>query len=99
MSENSDNVLEANNIFSTEIHNAVNDNRSDNANTSNENRKNVPENKKNKNDQNKIVTATVDDSMIKYVYGCKLSDGEEKVVVKHTADQQQRIWRLTFTLH
>ena len=39
LSENSGNVLEANNILSTEIHNAVKDNKTNNANTSNENRK------------------------------------------------------------
>ena len=35
------------------------------------------------NDQNKIVTVIVGDSMIKDVYGWELSDREEKVVVKH----------------
>ena len=64
MSENSGNVLEANNILSTEIYNAVKDNKTNNANTSNENRKSAPKNKRNKNDQNKVVTATVGDSMI-----------------------------------
>ena len=83
LSENSGNVLEANNILSTEIHNAVKDNKTNNANTSNENRKSAPKNKRNKNDQNKIVTAIVGDSMIKDVYGWELSDREEKVVVKH----------------
>ena len=83
MSENSGNVLEANNILSTEIHNAVKDNKTNNANTSNENRKSAPKNKRNKNDQNKIVTAIVGDSMIKDVYGWELSDREEKVVFKH----------------
>ena len=33
----------------------------------NENRKSAPKNKRNKNDQNKIVTAIVSDSMIKDV--------------------------------
>ena len=83
LSENSGNVLEANNILSTEIHNAVKDNKTNNANTSNENRKSAPKNKRNKNDQNKIVTAIVGDSMIKDVYGWELSDREEKVVLKH----------------
>ena len=64
LSENSGNVLEANNILSTEIHNAVKGNKANNANTSNENRKSAPKNKRNKNDQNKIVTAIVGDSMI-----------------------------------
>ena len=71
------NVLEANDILLTE------DNKTNNANTSNENRKSAPKNKRNKNDQNKIVTAIVDDCMIKDVYGWKLCDKEEKVVVKH----------------
>ena len=57
--------------------------KTNNANTSNENRKNVPKNKRNKNDQRKIMTAIVDDSMIKDVYGWELSDREEKVVFKH----------------
>ena len=83
MSENSGNVLEANNILSTEIHNAIQDNKTNNANTSNENRKSPPKNKRVKNDQNKIVTAMVGDSMIKDVYGWELSGREEKVVVKH----------------
>ena len=77
LSENSGNVLEANNILSTEIHNAVKDNKTNNANTSNENRKSAPKNKRNKNDQNKIVTAIVGDSMIKDVYGWELSDRGE----------------------
>ena len=42
LSENSGNVLEANNILSTEIHNAVQDNKTNNANTSHENRKSAP---------------------------------------------------------
>ena len=83
MPENSENVLQANDILSTEIHNTVNENKTNNANTSNENRKSVSKNKRNKNDQNKIVTAIVGDSMIKDVYGCESSDREEKVVVKH----------------
>ena len=83
MSQNSGNLLEANNILSTEIHNAVKENETNNANTSNENRKSAPKNKRNKNDQNKIVTAIVGDSMIKNLYGWELSDREEKVVVKH----------------
>ena len=62
------------------------DNKTNNANTSNENRKNVPKNKRNKNDQSKIMTAIVDDSMIKDVYGWELSDREEKVVVKHFSE-------------
>ena len=77
LSKNSGNVLEANNILSTEIHNAVKDNKTNNANTSNENRKSAPKNKRNKNDQNKIVTAIVGDSMIKDVYGWELSDRGE----------------------
>ena len=68
--------------MSTEIHNAVKDNKTNNANTSNENRKIAPKNKRNKNDQNKIVTAIVGGSMIKDLYGWELSDREEKVVVK-----------------
>ena len=56
LSKNSGNVLEANNILSTEIYNAVKDNKTNNANTSNENRKSAPKNEENKNDQNKIVT-------------------------------------------
>ena len=76
MSKNSENVQEANNILSTEIHNAVKDNKTNNVSTSNENRKSVPKNKRNKNDQNKIVTAIVGDSMIKDVYGWELSDRE-----------------------
>ena len=83
LSENSGNVLEANNILSTEIHNAVKGNKANNANTSNENRKSAPKNKRNKYDQNKIVTSIVGDSKIKDVYGWELSDREEKVVVKH----------------
>ena len=70
------NVLEANDILLTE------DNKTNNANTSNENRKSAPKNKRNKDDQNKIVTAIVDDCMIKD-YGWKLSDKDEKVAVKH----------------
>ena len=77
LSKYSGNVLEANNILSTEIHNAVKDNKTNNANTSNENRKSAPKNKRNKNDQNKIVTAIVGDSMIKDVYGWELSDRGE----------------------
>ena len=40
-------------------------------------------NNRNKNDQNKIVTAIVGDSLIKDVYGRELSDREEEVVGKH----------------
>ena len=71
LSENSGNVLEANDVLSTEINNTVKHNKTNNANTSNENRKRAPQNKRNKNDQNKIVKAIVGDSMIKdeYVYG------------------------------
>ena len=83
MSENSGNVLEANDILPTEIHNTVKDNKTSNANASNENRESASKNKRNKNDRNKIVTAIVGDSMIKDVYGWELSDREEKVVVKH----------------
>ena len=83
MSENSGNVLEANNILSTGIDNVVKDKKTNNANTSNENRKSAPKNRRNKNDQNKFVTAIVGDSMIKDVYCWELSDTEEKVVVKH----------------
>ena len=83
LSENSGNVLEANNILSTEIHNDVKDNKTNNVNTSNENRNSAPKNKRNKNDKNKIVTAFVGGSMIKDVYGWELSDRQEKVVVKH----------------
>ena len=83
MSENSENVLQVNDILSTEIHNAVKENKTNNANTSNENIKSVSKNKRNKNDQNKIVTAIVGGSMIKDLYGWELSDREEKVVVKH----------------
>ena len=50
LSENSGNVLEANNILSTEIHNAIKDNKANNANTSNENRKSAPKNNRHKND-------------------------------------------------
>ena len=56
LSEHSGNVLEANNILSTKIHNAVKDNKTNNASISNENRKSAPKNKGNKNDQKKIVT-------------------------------------------
>ena len=77
MSKNSGNVLEANNILSTEIQNTVKDNKTNNANTLHENRKSAPKNKRNKNDQNKIVTAIVGDSMIKDVYGWELSDRGE----------------------
>ena len=84
LSENSGNVLEANNILSTEIHNAVKDNKTNKANTSNENRKSAPKNKRNKNDQNKIVTDIVGDSMIKDVYGWEyLKDRRRWLVVKH----------------
>ena len=83
MSQNLGNLLEANNILSTEIHNAIKENKTNNANTSSESRKSAPKNKRNKNDQNKIVTAIVGDSMIKDLYGWELSDREEKVVVKH----------------
>ena len=76
LSENSGNVLEANNILSTEIHNVVKDNKPNNANTSKENRKSAPKNKRNKNDQSKIVTAIAGDSMIKDVYGWELPDRE-----------------------
>ena len=67
----------------TEIHNIVKDNKTNNANTSNEIRKSVPKNKSNKNDQNKIVTAIVGDSTIKDGYDWELYDRKEKVVVKH----------------
>ena len=83
MSQNLGNLLEANNILSTEIHSAIKENKTNNANTSSESRKSAPKNKRNKNDQNKIVTAIVGDSMIKDLYGWELSDREEKVVVKH----------------
>ena len=83
MSENSGNFLQANDICSTEIHNTVEDNKTNNANTSNENRKSAPKNKRKKNDQTKIVTAIVGDSLIKDVYGWDLSDREEKVAGKH----------------
>ena len=83
MSENSGNFLQANDICSTEIHNTVEDNKTNNANTSNENRKSAPKNKRKKNDQTKIVTAIVGDSMIKDVYGWDLFDREEKVAGKH----------------
>ena len=79
MSQNSGNILEANDVLSTEIHNTVKDNKTSNANTSNKNRKSAPKNKRNKNNQNKIVMAIVGD----YVCGWDLSDREEKVVVKH----------------
>ena len=81
--ENSKNFLEANHVLSTEINNTVKDSKTSNANTSNENRKSAPKNKRNKNDQNKIVRAIVGYSMIRDVYGWKLSDKEKKVVVKH----------------
>ena len=42
MSENSGNVIEANNTLSTEIHNAVKNNKTNNAKTSDENRKASP---------------------------------------------------------
>ena len=75
MSKNSENVQEANNILSTEIHNAVKDNKTNNVSTSNENRKSVPKNKRNENDQNKIVTAIVGDTMIKmYKVGSYLTE-------------------------
>ena len=83
LSENSRNILEANNILPTEIHNIVKDNKTNNANTSNEIRKSVPKNKSNKNDQNKIVTAIIGDSTIKDGYDWELYDRKEKVVVKH----------------
>ena len=41
------NVPEANDIFSTEIHNVVKENKNNNANTSNENRKSASKNKRN----------------------------------------------------
>ena len=85
MSKNSGNVLEANDVLSTEINNTIKYNKTNNANNSNENRKSAPKYKRNKNDQNKIVTAIVGDSMIKDVYGWELSDREEKVVVKHVS--------------
>ena len=69
--------------MSIEINDTINDNKTKNANFSNENRKSAPRNKRNKNDQNKIVTSIVSDSMIKDVYGWELSDREEKVVMKH----------------
>ena len=69
MPENSGNVLEANYILSTEIHNAIKDNKTNYANTSNENRKSAPKNKTNKNDQIKIVATIVGNSMIKDLYG------------------------------
>ena len=72
MSKNSGNVLEAIDTLSTEIHNAVKENQ---------NRKSTSKNKRNKNDQNKIVAAIVE--MIKNVFGLELSDREEKVIVKH----------------
>ena len=83
LSENSGNVIEANNTLSTEIHNAVKNNKTNNAKTSDENRKSVPKNKRNKNDQNKIVTTIVGDSMIKDGCDWELYDRKEKVVVKH----------------
>ena len=67
LSKYSGNVLEANNILSTEIHNAVKDSKTNKANTSNKNRKSAPKNKRNKNDQNKIVMAIVGYSIIKDV--------------------------------
>ena len=67
MSENSGNVLETNDVLSTEIHDTAKDNKTNNANTSNENRKSAPKIKRNKNDLNKIVAAIVGDSMIKDV--------------------------------
>ena len=67
LSKNSGNVLEANNILSIEIHNAVKDNKTNKANISNENRKSATKNKRNKNDQNKIVMAIVGYSIIKDV--------------------------------
>ena len=83
MPEDSGNVLEARDVLSTKINNTVKDNKTSNANTSNENRKSITKYKRNKNDQNKIVTAIVGDSMIEDVYGWELSDREEKVIVKH----------------
>ena len=80
MSENSENVLEANHVLSPEINNTVKDNKSNNANTSSKNRKSASKNKRNKNDQNKIVTAIVCDSVIKDVYirlGIILQRGED----------------------
>ena len=65
MPENSGNVLEANYILSTEILNAMKDNKTNYANTSNENRKSATKNKTNKNDQIKIVRAVVGNCMIK----------------------------------
>ena len=80
LSENSENVLEANHVLSPEINNTVKDNKSNNANTSSKNRKSASKNKRNKNDQNKIVTAMVCDSVIKDVYirlGIILQRGED----------------------
>ena len=67
--------------------------QSDLAATSKENRKSTTKTERNKNYQNKIVTAVVVDSMIKDVYGSELSDKEEKVVVKHFSRS------VTFSLH
>ena len=78
MLENSENSLENNHLFN----NTVKDNKTSNANTSNKNRKWAPQNKRNENDQHKIVAAIVGDSMVKGVYGQELSDREEKVVLK-----------------
>ena len=72
MSENSENILEANHILSTEK-NPVKDTKTNNGNTSDGNTKSAPKNKRNKKDQNKKVTAIVGDSIIKDVYGWELS--------------------------
>ena len=85
MSENSENILEANYVLSTEK-NTVKDTKTNNANTSDGNTKSAPKNKRNKKDQNKNVAAIVGDSIIKDVYGWKLSDKEKKMVVKHFSE-------------
>ena len=83
LSKNSRNVLEANDVLSTEINKTVKNNKTNNANTSNKNRKSAYKNKANKNDQNKTVTAIVGDFFITDVYDWELSDREEKVVMIH----------------
>ena len=81
MSKNSENILEANHVLSTE-NNTVKDTKTNNANTSDGNTKSAPKNNRNKSDQNKNVAAIVGDSIIKYIYGWELSNKVEKVVVK-----------------
>ena len=68
LSENSENILEANHVLSTE-YSTVKDTKTNDANTSDENTESVSKSKRNKKDQNKNVAAIVGDSIIKDVYG------------------------------